>query len=108
MPSPHDQFVSRQEHNTLWKNYKNLHAQLTKLQEEYNTIARIRSSLPRFYSGLVAADIAGLTMGLKHEILINKGTNDGVRNGCYVMSPTTTASLASYVKRLIPCPGFVC
>lgn len=87
MPSPHDQFVSRQEHNTLWKNYKNLHAQLTKLQEEYNTIARIRSSLPRFYSGLVAADIAGLTMGLKHEILINKGTNDGVRNGCYVMSP---------------------
>ena len=86
-PSPQEQVVSLEEHNTLWKNYHNLHARLMKLQDEYDTAARIRSSLPRFYSGLVVADVVGPAAGLSHEILINKGAADGVHSGCYVMSP---------------------
>lgn len=87
MPGPDAQHVSREEHNKLWKNYKNLHAQLLKLQENYETVSRIRSGLPRFYSGLVAAEVIGPGTGLAQEVLLNKGAVDGIRPGCYVMSP---------------------
>ena len=87
MPGPNEQTVSREEHNTLWKNFKNVNAQLSKLQENYETLARIRSSLPRFYGGLTVAEVTGPATGLTHELLINKGAADGIRPGHYVMSP---------------------
>lgn len=87
MPKPDEEVVSREEHNKLWKNYKNLHAQLLKLQEHVETLARIRSGLPRFYSGLAIAEVTGAGTGLNHELLINKGAADGVRAGQYVLSP---------------------
>lgn len=87
MPGPDEQFVTRDEHNKLWKNYKNLHARLLKLQENTEALARIRSGLPRFYSGLVIAEVSGTVTGLNHELLINKGAVDSVRPGYYVMSP---------------------
>jgi cell shape-determining protein MreC len=87
MPGPNEQTVSREEHNKLWKNYKNLHAQLLKLQNNYETVTRIRSGLPRFYGGLTVAEVTGAGTGLSHELLINKGAVDGIRPGSYVMSP---------------------
>ena len=87
MPGPDAQHVSREEHNKLWKNYKNLHAQLMKLQENYETVSRLRSGLPRFYSGVTVGEVTGAGTGLSHELLINKGAVDGIRPGCYVMSP---------------------
>ena len=87
MPGLDEQFVSRDEHNTLWKNYNNLRAQLLKLQEQTEMLSRIRSDLPRFYSGLVPADVTGTGAGLTHELLINRGASDAVRAGQYVMSP---------------------
>ncbi|NLW82990.1 MAG: hypothetical protein GXY41_01085 [Phycisphaerae bacterium] len=86
MPGPDDAVVSRDEHNRLWKNYNNLHAQLLKLQEQVEILSQLRSGLPRFYSGLAIAEVTGAAGGLSHELLINKGTADGVRAGCYVMS----------------------
>lgn len=87
MPHPDDQYVPREEHNKLWKNYKNLHAQLLRLQEDYQTLARVRSGLPRFFGGLTIAEVVGSGGGLTQELLINKGTADGVRVGQYVLSP---------------------
>jgi rod shape-determining protein MreC len=87
MPGPDEAFVSREEHNKLWKNYKNLHAQLMKLQEQTEAMARIRSGLPRFYSGLAIAEVTRTGAGLNHVLVINKGAADGIRAGQYVMSP---------------------
>ena len=87
MPHPDDQYVLREEHNKLWKNYKNLHAQLLRLQEDYQTLARVRSGLPRFFGGLTMAEVVGAGGGLTQELLINKGAADGVRVGQYVLSP---------------------
>lgn len=87
MPGPDEQHVPREEHNRLWKNYKNLHAQLSKLQSDYETLARIRMGLPNFYSGLIVAEVTRPGAGLVQELLINKGIDDGVRPDSYVMSP---------------------
>ena len=48
---------------------------------------RIRSGLPRFHSGVTMADVTGQGSGLTQELLINKGSTDGVQPGNYVMSP---------------------
>jgi cell shape-determining protein MreC len=87
MPGQDAQVVPRDEHNRLWKNYKNLHAQLYKLQSDYEALARIRSGLPNFYSGLIIASVTRQTAGLSQELLINKGSADGVRRDSYVMGP---------------------
>ncbi len=85
MPHPDEQYVLREEHNKLWKNYNNLHAQLLKLQSDFEKLAKVRSGLPRFFGGLVMAEVVG--GGLTQELLINKGQTDGVRVGYYVLSP---------------------
>ncbi len=83
-----DDCVPRRKYDALWKTHTNLHAQLLELQDAYETVAQIRSGLPRFFSGMVVADvIAGSGSALNHELLINKGTADGLRPGSYVMSP---------------------
>lgn len=86
MPGQDELYVSREQHNKLWKDYKNLHAQLLVLQANYETLARIRSGLPNFYSGLRLAEVTGQGSGLNQELLINKGAGDGVQPGNYVMS----------------------
>lgn len=87
MPHPDEQYVLREEHNKLWKNYKNLHAQLLELQDDYQTLAKVRSGLPRFFGGLTMAEVVGAGGSLMQELLIDKGAADGVRVGQYVLSP---------------------
>lgn len=83
---PNEHAVSRRDYDALKTEYNNLHAQLLSLQERFETIAQIRSDLPRFYSGLVVAEVVRPRVGVTHELLINKGADDNVRRGCYVMS----------------------
>ncbi len=83
-----DAYVPRRDYEGLWKDHQNLHAQLLELQNAYETLAQIRSGLPRFFSGMVVADvITGSGSVLHHELLINKGAADGLGPGSYVMSP---------------------
>jgi rod shape-determining protein MreC len=49
-------------------------------------LARIRSGLPRFFSGLVLAHITSTPGSFSHEIIINQGSNAFVQPGQYVLS----------------------
>ena len=62
MPGPDDAVVSRDEHNRLWKNYNNLHAQLLKLQEQVETLSRLRGGCRTH--GLAIAEVTGAPAGL--------------------------------------------
>ena len=86
-PAPNEEYVSRDEYDALWATHQNLQAQLVSLQAHYETVARIRTALPRFDSGLIVAEIVASPARLAHDLLINKGADDGIRPGCYVMCP---------------------
>jgi rod shape-determining protein MreC len=82
-----EEAVSRADYERLWKVYKNLHAQILQLHQEYELLAKIRSGLPRFFSGLVLAHVTGAPSSFVHEIIINKGSEAFVQPGQYVLSP---------------------
>lgn len=81
-----EQAVSQQDYERLWKVYKNLHAQLLELHQDYEKLANIRSSLPPFFSGMVLAHVTSAPSGFTHEIVLNKGSNSYIRADQYVMS----------------------
>ena len=82
-----EEFVSRNDYARLWKSYKNLHAQLLSLHEEYERLANIRSGLPQLSAeGLVMAKITGTVSNYNHELIINKGSEALVRRGQFVLS----------------------
>lgn len=78
--------VSRADYEKLWKVYKNTHAQLLKLHGDYEQLAKIRTALPRFFSGLVQANVTSTPSSFSHEIIINKGSDAYVQTGQYVLS----------------------
>ncbi|HOK96658.1 MAG TPA: rod shape-determining protein MreC [Anaerohalosphaeraceae bacterium] len=81
--------VSRYEYEKLWKNYKNLHAQLMQLHRDYEALAYLRTALPLPGSGLVLAAVTGAASPYSHEIIINKGSTAMIRPGQYVLSEQT-------------------
>lgn len=81
-----DQTVTDQQYTELWKDHNNLKATLRELHEEYNKLAGIRSQLPQAYGALVPADVVGTLSGLQHVLVINKGLEDGIQTGQYVLS----------------------
>jgi len=85
-PNSEDVF-SRGEYTRLWKSYKNLHAQLLALHEEYERLANLRSGLPQLSGeGLVMARITGTVSNYSHELIINKGSEASIRSGQFVLS----------------------
>ena len=78
--------IARTEYDKLWKDYQNLHARLMKLHADYETLSRLRSGLPQPFSELVLAEVTASSNSLSHEIVINRGTDAGVREGRYVLS----------------------
>ena len=81
-----DEAVTRDRYQQLWKDCQNLKVTLEKLHEEYDNLAMVRSNLPRPYSGLVLAQAIGPAGNYAHEIVINKGSDDGIKVGQYVLS----------------------
>lgn len=79
--------VSGSKYRQLWKDYKNLHAQLLTLHKEYEHLANIRSRLPQLSAeGIVIATITGTSSNYNREVMINKGTNASVYPGQFVLS----------------------
>ena len=79
--------VSGSKYRQLWKDYKNLHAQLLILHEEYERLANIRSGLPQLSAeGLLMAKITGTSSNYSRELMINKGSDASVRPGQFVLS----------------------
>ncbi len=82
-----EEFVSRSDYTRLWKDYKNTHAQLLSLHEDYERLANIRSGLPQLSAeGLVMAKITGTSSNYNRELMINKGSEASILPGQFVLS----------------------
>ena len=78
--------VSGAEYDRLLIVYKNTRADLKTLNKKYERLARVRNLLPRADIGIVIADIMKTSINaLRHELVINKGTDDGIGPGQYVL-----------------------
>ena len=81
-----DEAVTLDKYQELWKDYHNLKETLDKFHEEYDQLAMVRSNLPRPYSGLVVAQVIGTLRNYRQEVIINKGSDDEIKTGQYVLS----------------------
>lgn len=75
-----------EQYRRLWKDYNNLKATLRQLHADYNDLAAVRSQLPSPYGGLVMARVVGTLSSYQHDVVINKGLEDHVQKGQYVLS----------------------
>jgi len=84
-PSSKD-FVTRREYDRLWIAYKNLYADLVIEHKRFDKLAQIRSQLPKPGPKLVLAGvISSPVSGFRNELIINKGSDDGIKTGQYVL-----------------------
>lgn len=86
MPLNPGEAVTHEQYQELWKDYNNLKATLRTLHEDYNKLAAIRSELPRAFGGLAIAQVVGPLSNYRHDVVINKGTTEGIKPGQYVLS----------------------
>ncbi|MDH4202207.1 MAG: rod shape-determining protein MreC [Phycisphaerae bacterium] len=85
-PDSKDTF-SRSEYTQLWKDYKNVYAQLMAVHDENERLAKLRTGLPQLSAeGLVPAQITGTVGNYSHEVIIDKGSIASIRPGQYVLS----------------------
>lgn len=90
-PSSED-FIGKDEHDELWNAYKNSQAALLELQKRYETIAKIRTGLPEPGAAMVLAQVSTQSInGYGHELIINRGSTDGLKPGQYVIGPNVTS-----------------
>jgi cell shape-determining protein MreC len=81
--------VDQAEYNNLKKAYLNLLEQYRTLHKEFETLSRIRKEVPLPWSGLVLAQITSSTRGLRHELILNKGTDHGLAAGQMVLAESS-------------------
>ena len=85
IPSTKD-FVTQAEYNRLLTAYENISADLDTMKKRYEMLAGIRTKLPKLGVAVILAEVMNSSVGGgKRELDINKGRNDGVRVGQYVL-----------------------
>lgn len=85
LQSPED-YVERWRYDKLWKEYKNIHADLIRTNKEKEKLSLIRSGLPTVGSGIVLARVISVSInGFRHELVINKGEASQLKSGQYVL-----------------------
>jgi len=101
MPVSSDEYVRRSEYNRLYASYKNTHAQLLAMQEQYSRLARIRSGLPKLGSALVLAQVTNVFLSPEEqELIISPSTaTEGLAAGQYVIADDTVVGEISAVSR---------
>lgn len=85
-----EETVTQSDYEKLWRAYNNANAQLRKLNEKYEQLANLRSGLPSFHSGILLAEVTGLVSSYSHEIIINQGSEAGIRAGQCVLDEQTS------------------
>ncbi len=75
--------VSRAEYDRLWRAYKNIESELLLLEDKYETLAKYRLSMPLPGPALMPAGV--VTTQPSQEIIIDRGSNDGIKKGFYVL-----------------------
>ncbi len=81
--------VGQQEYDELRIQYDNQWAELRRLRQEYQTLAKIREGLPGLAeSSLIFANVVKISQsGHGHELIIRRGSGANVEEGMYVLGP---------------------
>jgi rod shape-determining protein MreC len=82
-----NQTVDKSEYDSLWKEYKNIQAQMAELEKENLTLSRIRKQYGFPKSGFLTALSTVLIRSARQELIINRGAEQGVAAGQLVLSP---------------------
>ena len=90
--------VSRREYNKLQNHLANLTEQLYQEHQKVEILSGLRDRLPLKAAKLVLADIIREFMdGLHSEFTINRGENDGLTKGQFVLGDNSIIGTISYV-----------
>lgn len=92
---PSKEYVARREYDRLWVEYKNIQSELEKALEDYQKVAKYRAYMPQSSSGLLPASI--ITYQPSNYMIIDKGSNEGVGKGMYVLGENTIIGVVSDV-----------
>ena len=87
--SPSDDSVDQQKYDELRIQYENQWAELRRLREDYQSLAKIREGLPGLAeSSLIFANVVKTSKsGHGHELIIRRGSTANVEEGMYVLGP---------------------
>jgi cell shape-determining protein MreC len=105
--------VSRVEYDRLENAHANLKAEIMEMNRRVEAVTRMQGRFPALArAGFVHADVIGLTYDrLGHRLSINRGREDGVREGYYVMADNCIigtidqASKGAATVKLVTDPG---
>lgn len=84
-----DNFISLREHNKIknkiYKEYANALGAMAKLHDDYEKLSKVRTTIPNDDIGIVIADKMKASLTGRSELIVNKGSLDGVEKGQYVL-----------------------
>ena len=86
--------VPKAQYDKLWKNHKNLTARFDILEKDYQTVSKVRRSLPGQVGGIIPARCAA-SKPARHELIIDKGRDDGIVQGQVVLSAQAEGVIGS-------------
>lgn len=90
-----DDTVPKSEYLKLLQEHENLQARTREIVDNYLMMAGIRQSLPLPGPALVMAKVSKIIVeGQRNEIIINKGSRDGLKKDQYVLSSETDPEMA--------------
>jgi len=94
-------YVSRSEYNRLENARNNLKAELIEMSQRLDAVSRIQNRFPALSrASFVNADVVAVTYNrLGHRMTINRGSDDGVRNGLYVMADNCIIGVVDQASR---------
>lgn len=92
---PGSQFVDRQTHNNLWIAYANLQEDFFQEHRQLEKLAGLRIALPSPGTNLVPGQVTGRK---EHEIIINRGSSDGLAKGQYVLGYNSIIGIVAEVS----------
>lgn len=81
-----EDYVLRSKHEMLEKEYANALLSTEKLLQEYQELAGIHKNLPNNTMGIVLADVISVSLSGRNELVIDKGSLDGLKKGQYVLN----------------------
>lgn len=89
--------VSRREYDKLQNHLANLTEQLNQEQQRYKQLSALRNRLPLEGAAVVLADVITASTGRRSELTINRGRNDGLDNGQFVLGDNSVIGTVSSV-----------
>ena len=88
-------FVSRHTYNQLWVAYSNLQAELFEQRKRAEKLSQMRIIEPNPSTGFVLAEVIN---SRNTELIINRGRDNGIRKGQYVLGDNSVIGIISDVS----------